>query len=330
MDFSSFNKSLLHTLSDGRFHSGAALARDLGLSRTSVWGLIHELVELGLEIHAVQGKGYRLAVPLELLDVDAILRELSDDSRRLLSALEIHDQLDSTNTHLMNRARSGASAGLVCLAETQTAGKGRLGRSWLSPFGGGIALSLLWRFDDVARLAGLSLAVGVGVMRALQRAGITGVSLKWPNDVLWQGHKLGGILLEASGEAYGGCAVVIGLGLNLRMPTEVGRAIDQAWTDLESIALGTAPARNRLVAYLLDEFLSLLADYEQVGLAAYLDEWRAHHSLDGCRVSVRQGEQLIHGRVAGVSADGLLLLDDDQGLRREFAAGDVRVRAAHD
>jgi BirA family biotin operon repressor/biotin-[acetyl-CoA-carboxylase] ligase len=313
-------------LADGRFHSGAALARELGVSRTVVWSLIHELGALGLDVHAVHGKGYRLSAPLEWLDADAIRQGLSATSLRLLADLEIHERLDSTNTHLMNRARAGAPAGSVCLAETQTAGKGRLGRSWLSPFGGGIALSLLWRFDDYAHMAGLSLAVGVAALRALRRLGVEGVRLKWPNDILWQGRKLGGILLEAAGEAHGGAAVVIGLGLNGRIPAETGQAIDQDWTDLARIAPEISGLRNRLAAELLDGLLRVLADYERVGLAAYLDEWRASHALEGHRVTVTLGERVLRGRVAGVSPEGLLLLDGEDGRRHRVAAGDVRVR----
>jgi len=319
-------QSLLRLLADGHFHSGAALARELGVSRTVVWSLIHELGVLGLDVHAVHGKGYRLSAPLEWLDADAIRQGLPAMSLRLLADLEIHERLDSTNTHLMNRARAGAPAGSVCLAEAQTAGKGRLGRSWLSPFGGGIALSLLWRFDDYAHMAGLSLAVGVAALRALRRLGVEGVRLKWPNDILWQGRKLGGILLEAAGEAHGGAAVVIGLGLNARIPAEIGQAIDQDWTDLARIAPEVSGLRNRLAAELLDGLLRVLADYEQVGLAAYLDEWRASHALEGHRVTVTLGERVLRGRVAGVSPEGLLLLDGEDGRRHQVAAGDVRVR----
>ncbi|QSA97675.1 bifunctional biotin--[acetyl-CoA-carboxylase] ligase/biotin operon repressor BirA [Methylococcus sp. EFPC2] len=329
MHFHDRHRILIECLADGRFHSGSHLATDLGLSRAGVWGLIRELGELGLEVHAVHGKGYRLAEPLELLDENFIRGSLSESARRWLAELEIHPRLDSTNTHLANRARRGAPSGAVCLAESQSAGKGRLGRTWLSPFGGGIALSVLWRYDDIARLAGLSLAVGVAVMRALGRMGVEGAGLKWPNDILWRDRKLGGILLEASGEAHGGCAVVIGLGLNLHIPAESGQAIDQAWVDLRQIDQGIAAGRNRLVASLLDELLGLLADFGQAGLSAYLDEWRSHHSLHGRPVSVQLGDSLIHGRVAGVSAEGLLLVDDEDGARREFAAGDVRVRVAH-
>lgn len=319
-------KSLLRQLADGQFHSGADLARALGLSRTAVWGMIHGLRELGLEVSAVSGKGYRLPQALNLLDAEAILASLPEAARARLGGLEIHDELDSTNTHLMAQAAGGAPTGTVCLAEFQSAGRGRIGRSWQSPFGGGICLSLLWRFDDPSAVAGLSLAVGVAIVRALRRLGIDGLGLKWPNDVLWQGRKLGGILLEVSGEAHGRCAVVVGIGLNVRMPQGTAQAIDQAWADLTQATGGGAPPRNRLAGWLIEELLALLADYPERGLSAYLDEWRQWHCHTGRRVVLHIGERAISGVVAGVSEAGLLRLDLGEDGIKEFASGDVRLR----
>jgi BirA family biotin operon repressor/biotin-[acetyl-CoA-carboxylase] ligase len=326
MHFSPARKTLLRRLADGRFHSGASLARELGLSRTAVWSLAHELETLGLKLDTVPGKGYRLARSLELLDENAIAAALSDSARALLAELEIHDELDSTNTRLMQRGAQGAAAGTVCLAERQTAGRGRLGREWRSPFGGNVFLSLLWRFEEHAAVAGLSLAAGVAVARALERVGVRDAGLKWPNDILWRDGKLGGILLEIAGEAHGGCAVVIGIGLNLFIPETEGARIEQAWTDLERVTDGAPPSRNRLVGLLLDELLTALADYGQHGLRAYLDEWRARHCYQGRRVTLHIGDAAIRGVTAGVNDEGLLVLDCEEGGRRAFASGDVRLR----
>ncbi len=274
----------------------------------------------------VSGKGYRLARPLDLLDEAAILGELAEAAKTRLTRLEIHDQLDSTNTYMMNQAALGQPSGCACLAEFQTAGKGRIGRSWLSPFGSNICLSLLWRFEDHAAVAGLSLAVGVALIRALRRAGVDGLGLKWPNDLLWQERKLGGILLEVSGEAHGRCAVVIGVGLNVRMTTATAQSIDQAWVDLDQISGGSPPSRNRLAALLLGELLRMLADYPELGLRACIEEWRRWHCHTGRRVVLQVGGKAIVGAVAGVSDAGLLLLDCEEGGRREFASGDMRLR----
>jgi len=324
MQFPIPKKALLRLLADGRFHSGAELARDLGLSRTAIWNLIHELESLGLEICAVRGKGYRLNRPLELLCETSIRGYLSEPASALASSLEIHDELDSTNSHLARQAAAGAA---VCLAEVQSAGRGRVGRIWLSPLGGNIYLSVLWHFDDHSAFAGLSLAVGVAVIRALRQAGVDGANLKWPNDILWHARKLGGILLEASGEAHGRHAIMIGIGLNLYMPPGRGQGIDQAWTDLAQIMGGAIPPRNRLIALLLNELLPMLRDYGQTGLRAFLDEWRAYHCFDGQLVTLQQGTHRISGRVAGVTETGLLVLECEEGGRREFASGDMRLRA---
>lgn len=326
MQLPASSKALLDLLSDGGFHSGTELARRLGLSRTSIWGLIHELERLGLEVNAVPGRGYRLGRPLELLDEAMIRSALSEASLAALARLEVHDQLDSTNTHLMNQIAAGAPGGTVCLAEYQSAGRGRVGRQWRSPFAGNIGLSLLWRFDEQAAVAGLSLAVGVAVIRALRRLGLEGVGLKWPNDLLWQGSKLGGILLEVSGEVHGGCAVVIGIGLNVHIPSAAAKAIDQVWTDLNRISGDSPPSRNRLVAALIDELLSLLADYPEQGLRTHIEEWRQWHCMNGRRVSLQIGDRSIRGSVAGISDQGLLVLDCDEGGLREFASGDMRLR----
>lgn len=263
--------------------------------------------------------------PLELLSAQTIETLLAPRSKERLGRLEILDWVDSTNSHLLREAAT-AGSGFACLAECQTAGRGRQGRSWQTPYGGGIALSVLWRFESHAAFAGLSLAVGVAMVRALDRAGVEGVGLKWPNDLLWQGRKLGGILLEVSVQADGCCAVVVGTGLNVCVPEATGGAIDQAWVDLEQITGGAAPSRNHLAALLLDELLQLLGDYPLRGLEPYLDEWRHYHCFDGLKIALHMGHNVVKGIVAGVTAEGLLVVDCEQGVRRTFASGDVRLR----
>ncbi len=321
-----FRNALLKLLGDGNFHSGADLAETLGRSRTAVWSALHELQKIGLELDAVSGKGYRLKRPLELLSEKAIMAQMSAPAKALLAGMEIHDALDSTNTYLMAKTAAGAPGGMACLAEFQTAGRGRIGRVWQSPFGGNICLSLLWRFEDHSAVAGLSLAVGVALVRALRRAGVEGLGLKWPNDVLWRGQKLGGILLEVSGEAHGRCAVVIGIGVNVRVSPGAAQAIDQPWVDLDQVCAGAPPSRNRLIALMLEEILQLLAEYPDRGFRAYLPEWRQHHCQAGKRVMLHLGDKAIRGVVAGISDEGLLVLDCEEGGRREFASGDLRLR----
>jgi BirA family biotin operon repressor/biotin-[acetyl-CoA-carboxylase] ligase len=319
------SRNLLALLADGGFHSGEAIAASVGSSRAGIWKRIEELRALGVEVHAVPGTGYRLAHPLELLDQDAIEGALTGVAADAIGGLEIHHQLDSTNSHLMRRVAEGVPTGTVCLAERQTAGKGRIGRDWVSPLSGNVYLSLLWRFGR-AGFSGLSLAVGVAVVRALRAQGIADPALKWPNDILWSRRKLGGILIEVTGEANGQYAVVIGIGLNVNLSDRHAGAIDQDWIDLARIPGGAGVSRNRLIAGMLNELAPMLADYETTGLTPYLEEWRGYHCFEGAQACVHQGEGVRMGRIVGVSAEGLLMLECEDGKVREFASGDVRVR----
>ena len=317
----------LKILSDGAFHSGAELGARLGVTRTAVWKHIHALGELGLDIYAVAGKGYRLAHPLEWLDADAIRVAVADDVRDALRDIEIHAQIDSTNTHLAKRATAGLAAGHACLAEYQDAGRGRRGRNWVSPFGANIYLSLLWRFTlDPAQMSGLGLAVGVAIVRALHAAGMTGLALKWPNDILCNGRKLAGTLLEMSGESFGTCSVVIGIGLNCRMPERAGGFIDQPWTDVET-EMGRPFSRNALAAHLLTHGLRVLRTFQHEGLAPFLEEWQRYDAARGKTVSLRLPSEIITGTAAGIDPSGALLLTRN-GTTQRYLAGEISLRLA--
>ena len=323
-------KQLLALLADGEFHSGTTLAQLLAVSRSAVWKQLQCLEAWGIEIVAVTGKGYKLQRALQLLDQTQIQSALLPAVAALVQRLEVHDELASTNSYLLDIAQQQPASAWVCLAEYQTAGKGRRGRTWVSPFGHNIYLSLLWRFQDgPAAIAGLSLAIGVAVIRALRQAGITEVGLKWPNDIYWRGRKLAGILIEVSGESSGPCHAVIGLGLNLYLPPVQAEAIEQAWVDLQQI-LGEQIAlqRNRWVALLLNEIVPVVADYQTRKLSDYVNEWRTYDCLAGQAVNIFMGEQVFAGIVRGVDNQGLLLLEDDAGNLRAFASGEVSFRAS--
>lgn len=316
---------VLQHLADGRFHSGAQLGAALGVSRSAVWKQIQRLAELGLDVHAVRGRGYRLAEPLELLDAEIIRQALPPESQTLLRRLEVQFDLDSTNRYLR---QAGAPAGHVCLAERQTGGRGRRGRKWVSPFGSNIYLSAAWRFGgSAAALSGLSLALGVATARALERAGVAGVGLKWPNDLLWQQRKLGGLLLELFGEACGPCDVVVGVGLNVAMPAADAALVDQPWTDLRSILGDTCPGRNRMASLLLAELLPALARYEQDGLTPFLDDWRRLDVAAGREVRLQLARESVTGTAVGVDASGALLVRSGATTRR-FASGEISMRLA--
>lgn len=320
---------LLNLLADGGFHSGTELAAALDVSRSAVWKHLQPLHELGIELVGVSGKGYRLQRPLQLLDQQQILGQLEKRVKTLLSELEIYPTIASTNGYLMDLAQRTRSTGRVCLAEYQTAGKGRRGRTWVSPFGHNIYLSILWRYQNgPGAIAGLSLALGVAVVRALSRAGVQEVGLKWPNDIYWRERKLAGILIEVSGESSGPCHAVIGLGLNLYLPEHHAETIDQAWVDLRHISGDEVmQQRNNLVASLLNEMLPVLADFEEQTLGAFIDDWRKLDCMQGKAVSIYIGEQAFTGIVHGIDDQGLLLLEDDQGKVRAFASGEVSFRS---
>lgn len=320
---------LIRLLADGDYHSGEAIAQGLGISRTAVWKALRKAVDhYGLVLESATGRGYRLATALELLDPALILDALPNPGRHRLARLEVHDQLDSTNDRLMAEVAGQAPAGTVCLAERQTAGRGRRGRTWVSPFGTNLYLSVLWRYPlGPAVLGGISLAAGVVVAAVLTRFGLADLGLKWPNDLLWRHRKLGGLLLEVAGEAQGPSHLVVGLGLNLRLDHAQGQAIDQPWTDLREALGGQPPPRNRLAAALIDGLLEMLDRYGEVGLQPFLEEWGRFDLLRGQRVSLQLGGRSIEGDYVGIDPDGALRLHTPAGPVRAHS-GEVSLRIA--
>ena len=329
MQFSAKKKQLLQILSDGEFHSGTTLAAQLELSRSAIWKHLNALEELGIEIIAVNGKGYRLQTAIELLDKARIINLLPTSIRQHISVLETHDQIDSTNTYLSELThKQPDSTGVICLAEQQTAGRGRRGRQWVSPFGSNIYLSLLCQFQQgPASLSGLSLAVGVAVIKALKIHHIDHIGLKWPNDIYWQQKKLGGILIEVSGESNGPCSAVIGLGLNLYLPEQQATEIEQDWVDIRQISAASRQlSRNQLQATLIEQLLNVTRHYTEQSFAQYRDEWRLYDCMQGQQVNLFMGNQQIEGTVEGINDEGLLLLKTPQGQVKSFASGEVSFR----
>lgn len=330
--------TLLQLLADGRFRSGEELGAATGVSRASVWKLLREVRALGVDVEAVRGRGYRLARALELLDEASIRTAMTATAAARLPLIEVFPEIDSTNRYLLACAAHPPSPstkggmGLTpraCIAERQLAGRGRRGRHWVSPFGANIYLSLLWRFDTrPAALEGVSLAVAVAVVRALGALGITGIGLKWPNDVRWEGRKLAGILLEVSGETTGAVNLVAGIGINMSMPDAVGADIDQPWTDLAQVAGGVSVSRNRLAGLLLQHLVAVLVEFEAHGPGALLGEWANYDELRGRVVELHLPGGVIEGIAVGVDGTGALLLDRAGRVER-FFSGEVSVRLQH-
>jgi len=317
-------QQLVGQLADGGFRSGQELAEALGISRAAVWKQLRSFPgALGIEIDAVRGRGYRLRQPLELLDGQRIKEEIEPEARP--REIVIHDSIDSTNSWLLARARTGLSGGAVCLAECQEAGRGRHGRQWVSPFGANIYLSMLWRYPLApVQLGGLSLACGVAVARALERIGVSKPGLKWPNDVLWQGRKLAGLLLEVGGEATGPSHVVVGVGINTRMSPADGEGIDQPWVDLASIPGIPSNSRNRLAALLISELTAALKLYGEQGLEPFVADWSVYDCFRGEVVTLTAGTSKISGDYRGITAQGAIRLQLD-GQVHSFTMGEVSL-----
>ncbi|MDB5812462.1 MAG: biotin/acetyl-CoA-carboxylase ligase [Betaproteobacteria bacterium] len=316
----------LRMLADGEFRSGEAMARVLGVSRASVWNALHALDAHGIEIFKVRGRGYRLAEPLALLAPEKIHTALGPAAARF--AVDVLDRADSTNTQLMARAAAGARSGSVLAAEWQTDGRGRRGRAWHALPGAALTFSLLWRFEQGAGfLAGLSLAVGVATMRALAQHQVKGAGLKWPNDVLWQGRKLAGMLIEMQGDMLGPSAAVIGIGLNCRMPALMLDRIDQPAVDLTA-ATGQVPERNRVLASLLLELERVLGVFAREGFAPFRAEWQSYDVYRDKPVKIALPDGgIVNGTAEGVADNGALLVATKSGQLR-FHSGEVSLRLA--
>lgn len=321
--------ALLTILSDGKLHSGEELGKHLGVTRSAIWKVFQQLPGLGIKLASAPKKGYCLEGGLELLDQGLILQALSKNAQQALYQLEILETTISTNTHLLEAARHGAVSGSACIAEHQAAGKGRRGRVWHSPYGRNIYLSVLWRFaNDPSAVTGLSLAIGVAVVRALEKYGMKqGLGLKWPNDVMWEGQKLAGTLIELFGESYETTCVIIGVGLNVGMPKNFHQKTDLPWTDMASI-LGEKPARNRLAGLLLSELLTGLQEFQREGFASFLESYQCADGLAGKAVKVILPTEEVKGVAAGIGAQGEFLLKMPDASIKPFMHGEVSVRIA--
>lgn len=315
---------VLRQLSQEEFLSGEAIARQLGCSRATVHNAVREAHDMGIVVHAVKGRGYRLAQSISWLDPIRLEQELA------LKEIQFHcfEHVGSTNTFLLHQAGMGAPHRTVAATELQSEGRGRRGRSWLTGLGNGLAFSFLWRSGrPAAELSGLSLAVGAILVEALWRMGLTLARVKWPNDIVVEGKgtpKLAGVLIELSGDMLGPSAAVIGLGINFMGGDALTRALGQPVTDI-STYLGQVDRNEALLSLLaaLDEGLDR---FEREGFAAFHEQWEACHAHQGRDVSVLTGHGgRITGQALGVDAYGALLLQTPEGVRR-FHSGEVSLR----
>lgn len=301
------------------------MAREFGVSRSSVFNAMEQAQAFGVRIQAVRGKGYRLPHAIDWLDSGFLNRRLTS----LIGNVELylHSSLDSTNTWLLDRLEDNPGT-RICCAEHQTGGRGRRGRSWRSALGGGLTFSLAQRFETgMAALAGLSLVAGVGVAQAINRHLPVPVGLKWPNDLVVGVRKLGGILVEVRGDLDGAAHVVIGVGLNVHLPANVREDIEQAVVDLEE--LGLSVGRNVLLADILISLHETLTRFRREGFSGLRDEWQALDAYRGKTVKLlRPDGSSLSGIEVGVDEAGSLLLDEGAGGVSRHLGGELSMRLA--
>lgn len=317
---------LLRLLQDGRFHSGEALGEALGISRSAVWKQLQVLeAEFGLSIHKVRGRGYQLQNPLILLDQ----QRLSVSHVAQGWPVTVLQSVDSTNAEVLRLLAAGESAPFLLLAEQQTAGRGRRGRNWVSPFAENMYYSLIIRIDGGMRqVEGLSLVVGLALLKAIEQLGVGNAGLKWPNDVLVEGQKIAGILLEMSGDPGDVCHVVIGVGVNVNMTVVEADAITQAWTSLSNV-LGRPVDRNQLVEFFSAHLRRYIDVHMRNGFAALQAEWQDNHLWQGRMATLTAGQTPIKGEILGVDATGAIRLRVD-GEERSFSGGELSLRLSDD
>ena len=316
---------IVDLLGHGEYVSGAVLGDALGVSRTAVWKHLNKLEGWGVPIEKTKGRGYRITGGMELLCEQRILERMSRPALQLLGGLQVLDTTDSTNNVVRSEIEKDTAQGYVCFAERQSSGRGRHGREWVSPFGRNLYMSLSWYFDEGATaLEGLSLAVGVGVARVVKSLGVGNVSLKWPNDILLDKQKVGGVLLEMMGDPIGQCQVIIGVGINLGMAE--CSAIDQPWANLNSHA---QIGRNQLASALLSDLLPLLDAYSGCGFPAHHANWESFDAYRDNPIKLITPLMTVRGLGRGVSATGAIKIEVD-GVIKSYSGGEISLRGDDD
>ncbi len=320
-------QKLVRLLSDGEFHSGVFLAGVLGVSRTAVWKLIAKLQTWQIEIYAVRGKGYKIPGGLTLIDRDYLTEQITNKAK-LFSQIEVLPTIDSTASYLTRSWQRQPGEGRICVSEHQTAGRGRKGRAWVSPFGANLYFSLgLGLPLGLSALGGLSLAVGIGLTKFLNQYCADKVSLKWPNDLLVKGQKLAGILVEASGDSNDHSFLNIGIGINWDMRVDDGGNIDQPWVNLKSL-LTNAIDRNQILALILLELDSILSEYIEQGFESFRHDWASQSAFYGQPVTIHTHNGPISGIEVGIDKSGALKLKTGNG-EKIFFSGEVSLRAVY-
>ena len=306
---------LINILADGQFHSGEELANQFGITRAGINKYIKVLREWGIILSSVQGKGYCLASPIDLLDKVKIDENYGEDSH-----VEVLPIIDSTNQYLLNNIEK-LQTGDSCVAEFQSKARGRRGRQWFAPFGSNLYFSMYWRLDQgIAAAMGLSLVVGIVMADTLREISNQDIKVKWPNDLYLDDQKLAGILVELAGKT-GDCAhVVIGVGVNLMMTNPDPNIVNQKWANLGKVD------RNLLVAKVAKNLKTKLRDFEQHGLTPFLNDWQRLDNFVNRPVKLLIGDNVIRGVAKGINEQGALLLEQN-GETKAFIGGEISLRS---
>lgn len=316
-----FNKYriILKCLSDGKYHSGNELGEILNTSRTTIRKYINELVNFGVDIYIVRGKGYSLPYSIELLDEDLINQGTGGVHTKLF------DMIDSTNSYMLTYLDT-FHKGSCILAETQTHGVGRSGTTWISPFGCQIILSMYWEFNRA--ITGLSLAVGLATVKVLEQFGIKNIGLKWPNDIYVNQKKLAGILIESRTTQNNGFKVVIGTGINVITSNSLSNQKDISAITLDQVC-NKYISRNELAIKLINEYRKLFSYFEKHGFSLLRSEWNSHDIFYGCEIKLVDkisGKTIANGIERGVNDIGSLIIENPKGMQETFLIGDLSLR----
>ncbi|MBG2877606.1 bifunctional biotin--[acetyl-CoA-carboxylase] ligase/biotin operon repressor BirA [Proteus alimentorum] len=310
---------LIELLADGNIHSGEQLGESLGMTRAGINKHIQTLRSWGIDVQTVAGKGYQLDAPMNLLNVDSVNKNIKGEPASVIPVI------DSTNQYLIQRI-SELKSGDVCIAEYQSAGRGRRGRQWISPFGRNLYLSMYWKLDQgPAAAIGLSLVVGVIMAEVLQKLGADGVKVKWPNDLYLNDKKLSGILVELTGKTGDVAHIVTGIGINIAMSKNQNEAINQQWINLEQV--GIKIDRNELACEITNALREAFVQFEKQGLSVFIERWKRLDNFMDRRVKLIIGEKEIFGIAKGINDQGALLLEQD-GKIIPYIGGEISLRSA--
>lgn len=310
---------LIELLADGNIHSGQQLGESLGMTRAGINKHIQTLRSWGIDVQTVAGKGYQLDAPMNLLNVDSVNKNIKGEPASVIPVI------DSTNQYLIQRI-SELKSGDVCIAEYQSAGRGRRGRQWISPFGRNLYLSMYWKLDQgPAAAIGLSLVVGVIMAEVLQKLGADGVKVKWPNDLYLNDKKLSGILVELTGKTGDVAHIVTGIGINIAMSKNQNEAINQQWINLEQV--GIKIDRNELACEITNALRDAFVQFEKQGLSVFIERWKRLDNFMDRRVKLIIGEKEIFGIAKGINDQGALLLEQD-GKIIPYIGGEISLRSA--